>query len=70
MEGYKLTAEQKNALQGQQYANNCYFNPVPDINGDYFIFDEEVEHCVNPDFSWAKELTLSDFTPPSVGPEI
>ena len=70
MQGYKLTAEQKNAIQGQQYADDCYFNPVPDINGDYFIFTDEVEHCVNPDFSWVKDLQLSDYTPPIEEPEI
>ena len=70
MQGYKLTAEQKNALQGKEYANNCYFNTVSDINGEYFIFDQEVEHCVNPDFSWVKELQLSDYTPPIAGIEI
>ena len=70
MQGYKLTTEQKEALQGQQYANNCYFNPVPDINGDHFIFAEEVEHCDKPEFAFVKGLQASEFIPPVGGNEL
>jgi len=70
MEGYKLTIEQKNLLSGQEYANDCRFNPVPDIYGDYFIFAEEVEHCDKPDFAFVKELQASEFIPPVGGDEL
>ena len=70
MEGYKLTIEQKNLITGQEYANDCTFNPVPDINGDYFIFAEEVEHCDKSEFAFVKELQASEFIPPVVGNEI
>ena len=70
MDGYKLTIEQKNLLSGQEYANDCYFNPVPDINGDYFIFVEEVEHCNKPEFAFVKDLQASGFVPCNVGSEL
>lgn len=63
MQGYKLTLEQKNLLTGQEYADGCFFNPVPDVNGDYFIFEEEVKHYDNPVFMWVRELTLSVYVP-------
>jgi len=44
--GYKLTTYQVGLLIGQTYDGVQYFNPYPDINGDYFIFDEEVNNCV------------------------
>ena len=40
MFGYKLDTEQADSLKGQWYAPDSYFNPVEDINGDYFIFSE------------------------------
>lgn len=41
MIGYKLTLEQKNAIQGQFYNENCFFNCVQDINNDWFLFLSE-----------------------------
>jgi hypothetical protein len=65
MIGYKLTSEQKNLLVGQEFAPNQYFNPVQDINGDWFIFEGEVNgHVTVQEFFWVKELTPSEFVPP------
>lgn len=64
MIGYKLNTQQKDLLIGNEFAPNQYFNPVPDINGDYFIFDGEVEGCVNEDFMWVKELPQAEYVPP------
>lgn len=64
MIGYKLNIQQKDLLIGNEFAPNQYFNPVPDINGDYFIFDGEVEGCVNEDFMWVKELPQAEYVPP------
>lgn len=66
MQGYKLTLPQANSLMGQQYSEDCYFNPVKDINGFYFIFSGEVEDCNNVDFMWVKDLTLSNYVPPLI----
>lgn len=64
MIGYKLNTQQKDLLIGNEFAPNQYFNPVFDINGDYFIFDVEVEGCVNEDFMWVKELPQAEYVPP------
>lgn len=64
MIGCKLNTQQKDLLIGNEFAPNQYFNPVPDINGDYFIFDGEVEGCVNEDFMWVKELPQAEYVPP------
>ena len=61
MMGYKLTIEQKDLLVGQEFAPNQYFNPVPDVHGDYFIFEGEVNGCVNPEFMWVKELPQAEY---------
>ena len=65
MIGYKLTSEQKNLLVGQEFAPNQYFNPVQDINGDWFIFEGEVNgHVTVQEFFWVKELTPSEYVAP------
>lgn len=64
MIGYKLDTKQKDSLVGQQFAPDQYFNPVPDIDGVYFIFDGEVEGCVNDEFMWVEELPTVEYVPP------
>ena len=61
---YLLTTEQKNLLVGQFFAPASMFNPVQDINGDWFISSQEVNLCINPDFQWVKNLTQMTYTPP------
>jgi hypothetical protein len=65
MIGYKLDTQQKDELVGQQFAPDQFFNPVPDINGVYFIFEGEVDRCVNPEFMWVKELPTAEYVPPT-----
>lgn len=62
--GFKLTSEQADLLYKKEFSKNQFFNPVPDINGDYFIFGPEVENCDNPDFPWVKKLELSEYVRP------
>lgn len=52
--GYKITQGQKNSIENQKFAPNQYFNPVQDINGDWFIFDAEMEYAVK-NKGWAKQ---------------
>ena len=61
---YLLTIQQKDSLVGQFYAPSCMFNPIQDINGDWFITSQEVIDCVNPDLQWVKDLPQMSFTPP------
>ena len=68
MTGYKLTTEQKDLLVGQQFAPDEYFNPVPDIDGVFFIFEGEVNGCTNEEFMWVKDLPEAEYVPPAVEP--
>jgi len=63
MEVYKLTTEQKDALNGQSYDGNQYFNPVLDADGIWFISIEEVNGCINESFQWVKDLPLINYNP-------
>lgn len=61
-----LTSEQKQSLVGVEYTENCFFNPVQDINNDWVISIEEQDQC---SIEWVKALPLSEFLPkPRVRP--
>ena len=64
MIGYKLSTEEKNLLVGQSFSSDQYFNPVPNIDDVYFIFEGEVEGCTNEEFMWVKELPSAEYVPP------
>lgn len=53
---YPINEEQANALTGQWFADDCYFNPTQDAVG-WFITDGEINECVNPECMWVKDLT-------------
>lgn len=59
---YKLTLEQKELLTGVEFMPNNYFNPVQDVNGDWFISKEEVEQC---SIDWVKKLKESEYIAPN-----
>ena len=58
-----LTEEQKDLLVGQEFMVDVYFNPVQDINDNWFISVEEMDQCVNENFMWVKDLELIDYEP-------
>ena len=45
MEGYKIYNYEKNGLVNQTMEGQGKYNPVKDINGDYFIFEQEFIQC-------------------------
>jgi hypothetical protein len=45
MKAYKITSSEKESLGGQKMESGGYFNPVQDINGDWFIFEVEHQAC-------------------------
>ena len=65
MNVYKLTAEQKDLLNGQKWNNQAYFNPTQDADGNWFISIEEVNGCTheNGTFEWIHELPLIAYNP-------
>jgi len=60
IKGIKLTEEQKDLLTNQLFAENSYFNPIQDINDDWFITDIEQNNTINPNFIWVKDLEITD----------
>ena len=58
-----LTEEQKDSLLVQQYAPDCYFNPIQDLNDNWVISVEEIANCVNEEFMWVKDLPLIIYEP-------
>ena len=58
-----LTETQKDSLIGQLYDEDSYFNPIADLNDNWIISIEEMEFCVNPEFTWVKDLPLIDYKP-------
>ena len=65
MIGYKLTQAQSEQIGGQLFNDSTAFNPVQDINGDWFIFEGEANgHITVEEYLWVKELTPSEFVPP------
>ena len=45
MEGYKIYNYQRDVLIQQTMEGKGKYNPVPDNNGDYFIFEIEYRQC-------------------------
>ena len=59
-----LTLEQKELLQGRSYGTDLFFNSVQDRDGNWVISREEIENCKLQEYSWIKELPLSEFKHP------
>ena len=71
MQGYKLTLEQKESIQGKQYAPYQFFNCVKDYKDNWFTFltENDKRLIYNSDYSWLLEVDLELFvsdhyTPP------
>ena len=65
MIGFKLTEQQAVEISGQLINDTTTFNPVQDINGDWFIFEGEAGDFVTvEEFFWVKDLTPSEYVAP------
>jgi hypothetical protein len=58
-----LTVEQKDEIVGQLYADDSYFNPIQDADGNWIISTQEMDNCVNQKFIWVKNLPLIEYKP-------
>jgi len=58
MKGVKLNLEQKRLLEVKKFDGVQFYNPVLDINDEYFISEEEYNLTTNPETFWVKELPL------------
>jgi hypothetical protein len=68
MVGYKLTIEQKEAIQGIFYNENCFFNCVQDINNDWLLFlsQSDKAELVNTEFSYLLSLQELEYVAPII----
>jgi hypothetical protein len=68
MEVALLTEIEKDSLIGILYNEDCYFNPIQDINNNWIISTEEVNFCINPNYQWVKTLPLIQYQPKPIQP--
>lgn len=70
MDGYKLTLQQKDSIQGVSYAPDQYFNCVTDINGDWFTFlsDSDIIIITDSEWAWILECPFVEYVPPTPTP--
>jgi hypothetical protein len=66
MIGYKLTEEQKEAIQGQFYAPYQFINCVQDINNDWFTFftNEDKAIIETSEYAWVLDCSQEEYIPP------
>ena len=57
-----LTTEQKALLVGAEITNSHFYNPSQDVEGNWFISNEECDQTSNPDYLWVKELPEIDYS--------
>ena len=58
-----ITEEEKDKLIGRQFMTDVYFNPIQDINNNWVISSEEIEHCIYDKFNWLKNLEIIPYEP-------
>lgn len=62
-----LTIEQKNSIEGQEFAPDSFFNPIQDADNNWVISEQEMNGRVtNPDFFWVRDLPLIDYKPKTI----
>lgn len=70
MIGYILTIEQKNDIQGKEYAPYQFFNCVQDINDIWFTFltDEDKRLIIGTQYQWLLYCIEGEYVPPELSP--
>ena len=59
---YKISTDQKMQIEHTKFSDASFFNPVQDINGDWFVFEVEMEAAVLTR-NW-KRAVLTDYVAP------
>jgi hypothetical protein len=65
MIGYKLTIEQKDSIQGIEFAPFQAFNCVQDINGEWFTFtnEQQMPFIKGTQFEWILNCEQGEYIP-------
>lgn len=58
----KISIEQKNLIEGKEFAPDSYFNPILDQDNEWVISKEEMEQASEM-FSWVKQLPQKQHKP-------
>ena len=66
MIGYILTIEQKDDIQGKEYAPYQVFNCVQDINDIWFTFltDDDKRAIIGTQYEWLLSCPQGEYIPP------
>ena len=70
MLGYILTIEQKDSIQGVEYAPYQTFNCVQDIDGIWYTFltDEDKRLIIGTEWEWILGCPQGEYVPPPPPP--
>jgi hypothetical protein len=70
MIGYILTQEQKDQIQGKEFARYEYFNCVQDINDVWFNFltEQQIPQVEASEYAWILDLPQAEYIPPPPPP--
>ena len=65
MIGYILTVEQKDQIQGQEFAPFESFNCVQDINDVWFNFvsEQQIPEVESSEYAWVLDLPQGEYIP-------
>ena len=66
MVGYILTIEQKDSIQGVEFASYECFNCVQDIDGVWFNFitEQQIQSVQVSDYAWVLNLPQGEYVAP------
>ncbi len=59
----KITQEQKELLEGNNYTVDSFFHCCEDADGNFFISNEEVNMCDVEAFLWVRDLPEIEYKP-------
>jgi hypothetical protein len=70
MIGYICTPEQKDQIQGKEFAPYQCFNCVQDINGVWFNFvtEQQIPEVEASEYAWVLDLPEAEYIPPPPPP--
>jgi hypothetical protein len=58
-----LDNDEKEALEGQEYAPNRFFTPLQDADNNWVLPLNQITNCKNIEFWWVKHLPLIEYKP-------
>ena len=58
---YLLTEEQKQQIEGKVFAQDSFFQPIEDANGNWVITSQEVLKADCEDILWIKNLPTIEY---------